>query len=146
MKLSAKAMVATRWDVIECAGLGSAQPSTTYGAGFRVVSRSQPRGDVRHVTIELTRTGQAAPLWLKEPSRVVLLKPKVLDGHNRPLQTSLFDTDWFGKMFRIELETAPPEVPPKQPRPDEPDRLLMEIPTEVAYYDLHWEFRDLTLN
>jgi hypothetical protein len=146
MKLSGQAMVATRWDTIEVNNLGSDEPSTTSAPGFRIVSRARPRGNVRHVTLELTRTGQSGPLWLKEPTRIVLLKPVIFDRRNRPLQTNLYDTDWFGKMFRIELDAASPSYEPTAPKPSDADRLRLELPTDVKFYDLHWEFTNVTLN
>jgi hypothetical protein len=146
MKLSGQIMVATRWETVEVGNLGSDEPSTQSAAGFRIVTRARQRGDARHVTLELTRTGTTAPLWLKEPTRIVLLRPTILDRRNRPLQTVTLDNDWFGKMFRIELETTPPPAGSSDPKPSEADNLRMEIPTDVKFYDAHWEFRDLALN
>jgi hypothetical protein len=146
MKVSGQVMVATRWETVEVPNMGSDDPSTTSAAGFRISTRARTRGDSRHVTIELTRTGQTAALWLKEPTRIILLKPVLLDRRNRPLQSHLFDSDWFGRMFRIEVEAAPPLPGSGAPKPSEADRLRMEIPTDVKFYDVRFEFRDLTLN
>jgi hypothetical protein len=148
MKLSAKAMVATRWESIDVANLGSDAPSTTFAAGFKIVTRTRPgaaaaAASARHVSIELTRTGSSAPAWLREPTRIILVRPQVFDSRGRRLMTNLFDVDWFGKMFRIELE---PDGPPQQAKLGEADHLRLEIPTEVGYHDVHFEFQDLALN
>jgi hypothetical protein len=76
----------------------------------------------------------------------VLLKPVILDRNNRALQTHLVDSDWFGKMFRLEVETTQPPAGSTAAKPSDADRLRMEIPTDVKLYDVHWEFRDLALN
>jgi hypothetical protein len=110
------------------------------------VTRAHTRGDARHVTIELTRNGQATAVWLKEPTRIVLLKPVIVDRRDRPLQSRLYDSDWFGKMFRIEVEATQPPAGSTAPKPSEADRLRLEIPTETKFHDVHWEFRDLALN
>jgi hypothetical protein len=146
MKLSGQVMVATRWETVEVGNIGSDEPSTSSAAGFRIATRARTSGDARHVTIELTRTGQTAPLWLKEPTRIILLKPRILDRRNRPLQSHLFDSDWFGKMFRIEVQAGPPTPGSNAPKPGEADHLRMEIPTDVKFYDVRFELRDLTLN
>jgi hypothetical protein len=146
MKVSGRVMVATRWETVEVGNIGSDEPSTTSAAGFRIVTRARARDDARHVTIELTRTGQTGPVWLKEPTRIILLRPVILDSRNRPLQTRFFDADWFGRMFRIEVEATRPTPDSSAPKPSAADRLRLEIPTDVKFYDVHFQFNNLALN
>ena len=146
MKLSGHVMVATRWETVEIGNIGSDDPSTTSAAGFRIVTRARARDDARHVSLELTRAGQTGPQWLKEPTRIVLLRPAIVDRRNRPLQTRFFDADWFGRMFRIEVEAIQPTAGSGAPKPSDADRLRMEMPTDVKVYDVRFEFHDLALN
>jgi hypothetical protein len=146
MKVSGRVMVATRWETVEVGNVGSDDPSTTSASGFRVLTRARTDADVRHVIVELTRTGGPDPLWFKDLNRIVLLRPTVFDRRNGALLTSMTRSDWFGKTFRFELDARQPSNDRSAPKVSDVDHLRFEIPSDAKFYDVHFEFRDLTLN
>jgi hypothetical protein len=149
MKLSATVLAAVRSEVAEVEGLSAGNPRPADVAGFRVETSGVPgqAGRPPLLKINLTRTAANGPDWLKPASRLRLLEPVVLDAAGRRVPARMQALNWSGRSGSILLDVDPPPAaaPGQAPAFGAPHRLLMEIPTDVAEYDVRLEFNEVPL-
>ena len=146
MRVTGKVLAATNAEVAEITDLMSATSPTASAAGFRIETTSRDMEDGRRmIRMQLTRTGNA-PEWMRPVARLDLLEPVVMDKQGRYPSFFVLDRDWFGRTCRFDVVVSPPQGKTRSSRQaGPPDRLIMEIPTDVTEYDVRLEFKDVTL-
>src|SRR5687768_2689494 len=132
--------------------VGRREPAAGVGGGI-------PRGGDEHAqpARRAAGEGRARPHRRQRPGvappagRLRLLQPVLVDREGRVVPASVQNVNWSGRTGSLMLETTPSPPAPAagQPAPvaafGAPERLLMEIPTEVAEFDVRLEFEDVPL-
>ena len=150
VKLRATVVAAARSELAEIDNLsGAGVPRDAYAAGFTVRAETSPgeRGATL-VQLTLTRTAATGPAWLRPASRLNLFEPVILDAAGQPLSSFVRKLDWGGRSGLIVVEVAAPPGPPAggSRTSSGPERLLLEIPTDVAEHDVRLEFGDIAVD
>lgn len=145
LRVSGKVLAAARSEVVNITRLMDERPPTVEAAGFRIDTFAAKGRFGRELTLMMTRVGDV-PEWMRQPDRLLVLQPVVYDAGDRRFELRYGGINRVGRTCRLRVETAdsPPSV--SNPPVGDPQRLEMEIPTDVAEYDVEFEFNNVTLN
>ena len=144
--IRSKVVTAIQSDVAEITDLQRSESPTIEAGGFRIESQSVDYPKGRQVTMNLSPLGVELPIWMRLNGSIQLFEPIGVDKLGRRLEMYVFDRDALGLNRRFQMAITVPEKGSNPTSYGPPDRLYMDLPTEIADYDVKLEFTDIKLH
>jgi hypothetical protein len=143
--LTSKVVTAVKSDVAEITDLQLDESPAIEAGGFRIETRSAEFPKGRHITLNLTPLGVDLPDWMRLHGSNYLFEPIGVDSAGRRLGMFVYGRTALGQNRRLQMQVTTPDRRPNEIVYGQPEKLYMDLPTELADYDVKLEFTDVKL-